>query len=230
MTKSGTHGGPTSRRGTHWLVELVLVVVVALAVSAFVRAFVAQAYYIPSGSMEQTLQENDWIVVSKLSTRFGVVDRGDVVVFADPGTWLPDAQSSTNPVRRTLEFVGVAPNSAEGDLVKRVIGIGGDTVSCCDPQGRVRVNDVPIDEPYLFPGNKPGDAPLGCSGEFEIAVPAGSLWVMGDHRAVSEDSRCQKELQKFVPLDKVQGRTVAVIWPSDNWAMVGGRSSFDDVS
>ncbi|MEO8106522.1 MAG: signal peptidase I [Actinomycetes bacterium] len=230
MTQSGTHGAPSNRRRRHWLVEVLLVVVVALAVSAFVRAFVAQAYYIPSGSMEQTLQQDDWIVVSKLSSRFGAVDRGDVVVFADPGAWLPDAQASTNPVRRALEFVGVAPKSSEGDLVKRVIGIGGDSVACCDPQGRMRVNGTAIDEPYLYPGNDPGDAPLGCAGEFEIAVPAGYLWVMGDHRAVSEDSRCQKELQGFVPLDKVQGRTVAVVWPIDRWALVGRSSAFDDAS
>ncbi|MCZ3385666.1 MAG: signal peptidase I, partial [Actinomycetia bacterium] len=100
MTKPGTHGVATSRRRTHWFVELVVVVVVALAVAAFVRAFVAQAFYIPSGSMEQTLQEDDWIVVSKLSTRFGSVDRGDVVVFSDPGEWLPDVQARSNLVRR----------------------------------------------------------------------------------------------------------------------------------
>ena len=127
-------------------------------------------------------------------------------------------------------MVGVAPNSTESDLVKRVVGIGGDTVTCCDAQGRVRVNGTPIDEPYLYPGDSPGDAPPECSGEFEVAVPTGSLWVMGDHRAVSEDSRCQGDLQKFVPLDNVQGRTVAVIWPIDNWALVGRSSSFDDVS
>lgn len=213
-----------------WLVEVLLVIVLALAVSAFVRAFVAQAYYIPSGSMEQTLQQDDWIVVSKLSTRFGGVERGDVVVFADPGTWLPDAQASTNPVRRTLEFVGVAPKSTEGDLVKRVIGVGGDSVACCDPQGRVTVNEVPIDEAYLYPGNDPGDAPVECSGEFDIAVPAGYLWVMGDHRAVSADSRCQRDLEKFVPLGNVQGRTVAVVWATDHWAQVDRSPAFDDAS
>jgi signal peptidase I len=230
MTQSGTQGGVSSRRRTHWIVEVLLVVVVALAVSALVRAFVAQAYYIPSGSMEQTLEKDDWIVVSKLSTRLGTVDRGDVVVFADPGTWLPDTTTRSNPVRRVLEFIGVAPDPAEGDLVKRVIGIGGDTVACCDPQGRVTVNDQPLDETYLYPGDSPGDAPVGCSGEFEASVPAGYLWVMGDHRSVSEDSRCQKDLQKFVPEERVQGRTVAVIWPGENWALVSRPSTFDKVS
>ena len=104
--------GSSSGRRTHWVLELVVVLVVALAVSAFIRAFVAQAFFIPSGSMEQTLQEDDWIVVSKLSTRLGSVERGDVVVFSDPGTWLPDVQASSNPVRRALEFIGVAPDPA----------------------------------------------------------------------------------------------------------------------
>jgi len=230
VAQTGTHGGRPNRRRTHWLVEVILVIVVALAVSAFVRAFVAQAYYIPSGSMEQTLQQDDWIVVSKLSSRFGAIERGDVVVFADPGSWLPEVETSSNPVRRTLEFVGIAPKSSESDLVKRVVGLGGDTVACCDPQGRLSVNGTPVDEPYLYPGNSPGDAPVGCSGEFETAVPAGYLWVMGDHRAVSEDSRCQKGLQKFVPLANVQGRTVAVVWPIDRWALVGRPSGFDDAS
>lgn len=230
MTKAGTHSGASSRRRTHWLVELVIVVVVALAVASVVRAFVVQAFYIPSGSMEQTLEVDDWIVVSKLSTEFGSVDRGEVVVFSDPGEWLPDVQSSSNPVRRALEFVGVAPDASEGDLVKRVIGIGGDTVVCCNGDGEVTVNGTPLSESYLYPGDAPGDAPLGCSGKFKTSVPAGYLWVMGDHRSVSEDSRCQKGLLKFVPEDNLQGRTAAVVWPFSSWSLVGTPSTFDDVS
>lgn len=230
MAKAGTHSGATNRRRTPWFVELVIIIVVALAVSAFIRAFVAQAFFIPSGSMEQTLQEDDWIVVSKLSTTFGAVDRGEVVVFSDPGTWLPDVQTSSNPVRKALEFVGVAPDTAEGDLVKRVIGVGGDTVACCNPKGQVTVNGTPIVEDYLYPGNTPGDAPQGCSGEFKVSVPAGYLFVMGDHRAVSEDSRCHDGMEKFVPEDNLQGRTVAVIWPFSNWSLVNTPSAFDDVS
>ena len=230
MTRSGTHSGVSSRRKTHWFVELVLVVVVALAIAAFVRAFIAQAFYIPSGSMEQTLQEDDWILVSKLYKRLGTVDRGDVVVFSDPGTWLPDAQAKTNPVRRALEFVGLAPDAAEGDLVKRVIGVGGDKVACCSPDGLITVNGTPVEETYLYPGNRPSDAPQGCSGEFEVSVPAGYMWVMGDHRAVSEDSRCQKGLEQFVAEENIQGRTVAVIWPFSSWELVDRPSVFDDVS
>jgi signal peptidase I len=230
MTISGTHGGPSSGRRTHWLVEVLLVLVVALLVSAVVRAFVAQAYYIPSGSMEETLEQDDWIVVSKLSARFGSVDRGDVVVFGDPGGWLPPAESSSNLLRRGLEFIGVAPDQAEGDLVKRVVGVGGDTVACCDKQDRVTVNGTPIDEDYLYPGDSPGDAPAGCSGRFEVRVPVGYLWVMGDHRSVSEDSRCQDGLEQFVPEENLHGRTVAIVWPLDRWSMVGRSAAFDDVS
>ena len=151
------------RKRSHWFTEVLIIVVVALVVAALVRAFVAQVFYIPSGSMENTLNEDDWILVSKLSTQFGSPDRGDVVVFADPGGWLPASTSTSNPVRQALEFIGVAPDSAEGDLVKRVIGTGGDHVSCCDPQGRVVVNGQPLNEDYLYPGDKPGDSPIGCS-------------------------------------------------------------------
>jgi signal peptidase I len=230
MTRSGTHGGPPPGRRTHWLVEVLLVVVVALAVSAFVRAFVAQAFYIPSGSMEETLQQDDWIVVSKLSSRFGAVDRGDVVVFRDPGEWLPAPETSSNALRRGLEFIGLAPDTAEGDLVKRVVGVGGDTVACCDKRDRVTVNGTPIDEGYLYPGDRAGDAPVGCSGRFEISVPVGYLWVMGDHRSVSEDSRCQDGIDQFVPEENVHGRTVAVVWPLDHWSLVGRSAAFADVS
>jgi signal peptidase I len=214
----------------HWLTEVVLIVVIALVVAALVRAFVAQVFYIPSGSMENTLEVNDWILVSKLSTELGSVDRGDVVVFADPGDWLDTPPAADNPIRRTLEFIGVAPDSAEGDLVKRVIGVGGDHVTCCDPQGRVEVNDQPLDETYLYPGDKPGDAPVGCSGTFDVTVPAGYLWVMGDHRSVSSDSRCHKQLDGFVPDDLVRGRAVAVIWPFSHWDVLGNPSTFDSVS
>ncbi len=225
---SSTH---TSRsKGMHWFVEVLLIVVVAIVVAALIRAFVAQVFYIPSGSMEDTLHEDDWIVVSKLSTTLGSVDRGEVVVFADPGGWLEVTSTSTNPIRQALEFIGVAPDSAEGDLVKRVIGVGGDEVSCCNSKGQVEVNGSPLVEDYLYPGDDPADAPIGCSGEFDITVPAGYLWVMGDHRSVSSDSRCQDDLERFVPEDLVSGRAVAVVWPVSNWSLLGKPETFDSVS
>jgi signal peptidase I len=212
------------------VVELVIVVVVALVVAALVRAFVAQAFYIPSGSMEQTLEQNDWILVSKLSNYFGSIDHGEVVVFEDPGGWLPAQLQSSNDFRRALEFIGVAPKSTEGDLVKRVIGVGGDHVTCCDSQGQVTVNGQSLDESYLYPGNAPSDAPAGCNGEFDVRVPIGYLWVMGDHREVSEDSRCQRGDARFVPEDNVRGRAVLVVWPVTHWSLLGIPGIFDGLN
>lgn len=217
---------PSPRRRRNVVLETVVIVVISLAVAALVRAFVAQAFYIPSGSMENTLLEGDRILVSKVSLLSGPVQRGDVVVFEDPGGWLGgQPAASPNPVRRFLEFVGVAPSSTEGDLVKRVIGVPGDHVRCCDGQGRVVVNDVPLDEPYLFPGNDPGDCPRGTC-RFDVTVPGGSLWVMGDHRSVSGDSRMQPKATQFVPESDVIGKAVAVFWPPGRAQWIRRPSTF----
>lgn len=206
-----------------------MIVVVALSVAAFVRAFVAQAFYIPSASMEQTLVQNDWILVSKVGLWFGTVQRGDVVVFKDPGGWLQQQPESSNPFRRALEFIGVAPSSTEGDLVKRVIGVGGDHVRCCDAQGRIVINGQGVDEPTVDPHDQPGDAPAGCRQNFDISVPAGYLWVMGDHRSVSEDSRCHQGLGGFVPEDDVIGRAVAIFLPVSRWDILERPQVYQDV-
>jgi signal peptidase I len=210
----------TGRRFWWHLLETVVVVVVALAVAALVRAFVVQAFYIPSGSMENTLLVDDRIAVSKIGPFYGDAERGDVVVFRDPGGWLSLPVQTTNPIRRVLEFVGVAPSSTEGDLVKRVIGVGGDHVVCCDKQGRVSVNGVPLDETYLYPGDVPSEE------SFDVTVPAGSLWVMGDHRSASDDSRAQPKKHQFVPVDDVIGRAVMVFWPLNRWDLLQRPDTF----
>lgn len=186
--------------------ESVLVVAIALGLSLLVKTFLLQAFYIPSVSMENTLRVGDRVIVSKLTPGPLPVERGDVVVFTDPGGWLdtvPLVFRDPGPVRKVLMFVGLLPNDSGNHLIKRVIGLPGDRVVCCDAQGRVLVNDVPLNEPYLFPGDMPSDR------TFDVTVPAGKLWVMGDHRLQSQDSR----FKGFVPISLVTGRAVAVVWP-----------------
>jgi signal peptidase I len=214
------------RRGFGALVrETVIVVGLSLVIATLVRIFLVQAFLIPSQSMEETLLVGDRVLVSKLTTRFGEIQRGDVVVFADPDSWLspiPDQGAATvgSRVRDALQFVGVLPDDSEGHLIKRVIGIGGDTVACCDDDGRVTVNGVAIDESaYLRPGDEPSASP------FEVEVPDGELFVMGDHRSNSGDSR----VNGTVPEDRVTGRAFAVVWPISNWAGLSRPDTFDAV-
>lgn len=196
--------------------EFVVVVAMALALSFVVKTWLMQAFYIPSGSMEDTLILNDRVVVNKLVP--GVVDlqRGDIVVFEDPGDWLSTVpEVSDGPVRdgveRVLSFVGLLPNTSDNHLIKRVIGLPGDTIVCCDSEGRLTVNGVPVTEPYI----KPGDVPSSIT--FDITVPAGKVWVMGDHRSDSEDSRFHDPdgtgAEGSVPVANITGRAVAIVWP-----------------
>ncbi|WP_353950630.1 signal peptidase I [Knoellia sp. S7-12] len=208
--------------------EFVVVVAMALALSFVVKTWLIQAFYIPSGSMEDTLILNDRVVVNKLVP--GVVDlqRGDVVVFEDPGEWLSSIpEVSHGPVRdgveRVLSFVGLLPNTSDNHLIKRVIGLPGDKIVCCDAQGRLTVNGVPITEPYI----KPGDVPSSIT--FDITVPEGKVWVMGDHRSDSEDSRFHDPdgtgAEGSVPIDHITGRAVAIVWPFDRGGWLGRPES-----
>ncbi|MGI4896175.1 MAG: signal peptidase I [Janthinobacterium lividum] len=211
--------------------ETVLVVVVALVVSLVVKTFLLQAFFIPSQSMEQTLDIGDRVVVSKLTPGPFDLARGDVVVFADPGGWLdPAVPPSRSAVGRivadALTFVGLLPEDSDEHLIKRVIGLPGDHVVCCDPQGALTINGVSIAESgYLFPGAQPS------SETFDVTVPAGELWVMGDNRAESADSRFNRDKPYggFVPIDHVVGRADAVVWPVPHWSWLGRPSAFDDV-
>ena len=196
--------------------ELVIVLAMALTLSFVVKTWVAQAFFIPSGSMEQTLQVGDRVMVSKLHKRLDGINRGDVVVFRDPGGWLPpmdrpEPSELVGSVQRVLTFVGLLPDPADEHLIKRVIGVGGDHVVCCDAQRRLTVNDVPLVEGYL----KPNDLPSSMN--FDITVPAGRVWVMGDHRSDSEDSRFHDPSGSgrdgSVPISAITGRAVATVWP-----------------
>lgn len=204
---------PSTKHGFWYAVrEFALVVGVALVLSALIRTFLVQAFWVPSGSMEETLAVNDRILAWKPAEPA----HGDVVVFRDPGNWLPDplpVGGAKGALRQAAVFVGLMPSDSGDDLVKRVIGVGGDTVSCCSPEGQIVRNGQPLDEPYIYPGQATDQV------EFQVTVPAGSLFVMGDHRGDSADSRFHlDENNGMVPVDNVVGRAVVVMWPPSRWA------------
>jgi signal peptidase I len=201
--------------------ELPFLVVVALVVSLVIKTVLVQFFYIPSGSMENTLQIRDRVAVNKIPFISKSINRGDVVVFRDPDNWLPEAVDyGTNKylamAKSALVTVGVLPNPAKQYLVKRVVGVAGDRIICCTKDDKLSINGVEVTEPYIFAGNKPSDM------TFDVTVPEGKLWVMGDHRGASADSRYhQEDINKgFVPVSKVTGRVVAVIWPFKNITFV----------
>ncbi len=205
-----------SRKGSV-LREFPLLVVVALLVSLIIKSFFVQFFYIPSGSMEDTLRIKDRVAVNKVPFISKTIKRGDIVVFRDPDHWLSEPTPSTGPIildklRESLIALGVLPNPAKQHLVKRVIGVAGDHVVCCDNNKMITVNGKALNEPYIFKGDHPSDM------NFDVTVPAGKIWVMGDHRGASADSRYhQDDINKgMVPVSKVVGRVVAVIWPSNH--------------
>ncbi len=194
--------------------ELPLLLITAVIASVIVKAFIFQAFYIPSGSMENTLQINDRVIVNKLGNYVGHIGRGDVVVFVDPGGWLPPAptsssNSATTLIKNGLVSVGLLPDPADQALIKRVIGVTGDHIVCCDPKGHLVINGQSIVEPYVAAGNTPSDL------KFDVRVPKASIWVMGDHRGASEDSRYHQDDPRkgMVPISRIVGRAVAVVWP-----------------
>jgi len=208
-----------------FLRELPVLIGVALVLTLLIKTFLIQAFFIPSESMERTLHgcagcTGDRILVEKVGYRLHDPRPGDIVVFRAPPSWEPEATFAkpTNPVRRALNWVGGAfglPQPNEKDLVKRVIAVGGQTVRCCDAQGRVTVDGHPLDEPYIFENDHRQFGP--------ITVPAGRLWVMGDHRADSADSRFHLEDGNHgtVPVDNVIGRAFVIMWPPSRWNTLG---------
>ncbi|MHA6759865.1 signal peptidase I [Streptacidiphilus sp. PAMC 29251] len=213
--------------------ELPLLVLFALVLALVVKTFFVQAFSIPSDSMNNTLMKNDRVLVDKFSPWFGAQpQRGDVVVFHDPGNWLSNAdlppRSSSATVRNiqsALSDIGLLPSATEKDLIKRVIAVGGDTV-VCNAGAPVSVDGVKLQEPYVFPGATPcDDYSVGT-----VTVPKGYLWVMGDHRNDSEDSRYQRLHNNgggYVPVGDVVGRAFVVAWPVSHWATLPIPSTFD---
>jgi signal peptidase I len=206
--------------------EVVLVLAIALGLSLLIKTFLVQAFFIPSPSMENTLIRGDRVLVSKLTPGPFDLDRGDVVVFADPDNWLsPVEREPQGPIRdgirSGLMFVGLLPADSDEHLIKRLIGLPGDKVACCDANGRLTVNGVAIDEPYIYSGNVPSEM------KFAITVPADDIWVMGDHRAVSQDSRYHQDGKDggAVPIKDVVGRAFVTVWPLDRFTVLGNHAS-----
>ncbi len=210
--------------------EIVIIAVMAMVLSFVVKTWLIQAFYIPSGSMEDTLVKDDRVIVSKLTPGPFDLAHGDVVVFQDPDRWLgglspaQDRPGLRGTVHRGLQFIGLLPDDSDNHLIKRVIGLPGDHVVCCDKAGALAVNGLAVTETYV----KEGDTPSGGRPPFDITVPAGRVWVMGDHRSDSSDSRFHDDgtgATGSVPINDITGRAVMIVWPIDNvkWLSVPAR-------
>ncbi|MGD9959831.1 signal peptidase I [Nocardioides sp.] len=215
--------------------ESILLLAVALVLAVVIKAFFVQAFYIPSESMEPGLVKNDRILVEKWSYWGSATpQRGDVVVFKDPGGWLDPSESNapSSLFQKALEKVGLYPSG--GHLVKRVIGVAGDTVVCCDDEGRISVNGVPLNEPYLKNQarcNGPMVSPQ-CQRDWKAGpVPAGKIFVMGDHRDMSADSsyHLKNPGPTYVSASLVVGKVFVLVWPRDHFGWIKRPATFEDI-
>lgn len=204
--------------------DIVIIFIAAIIISVGIKTFLIRSFYIPSSSMTNTLQVNDRIIVNQLVPDVVPLQRGDVVVFRDPGGWLPPPQETdVNPVVGAVDWVlttiGLSASDSNDHLIKRVVGLPGDTVTCCNPVGQMEVNGAPLDEPYL---NLPEGVAKVSGDDFSQVVPEGSLWVMGDNRYSSKDSRYNTETPSggFVPIDNLVGRAFVITWPSSHWSWI----------
>ncbi|WP_223625074.1 signal peptidase I [Microbacterium sp. EST19A] len=232
MTESPTAPASASRRRRGFLVflrDVLVIIVIAALVSFVVKSFVVRSFYIPSASMERTLLINDRILVDELTPRWTGYERGDVVVFKDPGGWLdPQPQKPPQPpliqaVDWALNFVGISATDSQDHLVKRVIGVAGDRVVCCNALGQITINGAPIDElDYL---NLPEGDTAASNEPFDVVVPEDSVWLLGDNRDRSRDSRAHQELPSggFVPLGNVVGKAFLTTWPLDRMGAIDGH-------
>jgi signal peptidase I len=237
--KSGSGGsrGPDGGKGArakekpkrkHSLaLEFAVLAVIALVLALCIKTWVLQAFFIPSGSMQNTLAIGDRILVNKLVYHFRGIDRGDIVVFNGDGSWDPQpAPSSSNVFVRFFDDVESVVGFSHSDniYIKRVIGLPGDHVACCNAKGQITVNGVALQETsYLYPGNVPS------AQKFSITVPPGRLWVMGDHRAISYDSRGHTGDPGggTIPESEVLGRAFVIVWPPSQWGFLNIPATFE---
>lgn len=228
MSQSDAAERPSMGRSLlRFLRDILVILLVAFTVSFLLKTFLVRSFYIPSGSMEHTLEVQDRILVNQLVPEIVDVQRGDVVVFRDPGGWLSLPSSATapspTPVEQLLQTLGLAADTSADYVVKRVIGVGGDRVQCCDANGRVTVNGVPLDEPYIVvPEGKHSASDL----EFDVVVPEGSVWVMGDNRYSSMDSRYHQDEpgRGFVSEEEIVGRAFVLNWPFSRFTWLDNYS------
>jgi signal peptidase I len=204
-----------------FLRDILLILLAAIVISFLIKTFLIRSFYIPSGSMEHTLEINDRIIVNELVPELVPISRGDVVVFTDPGGWLePKAPPVQTDVEKffdgVLSVVGLTAPDSNDHLIKRVIGLPGDTVECCTDFGLLTVNGVPIEEPYI---NLPDPGDDAATLDFSVTVPDGYLWVMGDNRYNSRDSSAHidEPSKGFVPISSVVGRAMLISWPTARW-------------
>lgn len=209
--------------GGSFLRDLVVIVALAIVISIVVKTFFLRPFAIPSGSMRNTLVEGDRVLVNLLSPNLMDVHRGDVIVFQDPGGWLPEIEQPDKPffaavTDGALELVGLKAEESTGHLIKRVIGLPGDHVVCCNAYGQLEINDVAIDEPYII--RPEGENASGM--EFDVTVPDRSVWVMGDNRYNSEDSRfhANTPTKGFVPYDDIVGQAFVINWPLNRFTWI----------
>ena len=231
MSSESVTDGPGKRRRGFWIFlrDVLVIIVIAALVSFLVKTFIVRSFYIPSASMERTLMVDDRILVDELTPRWTGYQRGDVVVFEDPGGWLPPAvQKPAGPpllegIDKLLTVIGLSTSDSEDHLVKRIIGVGGDHVVCCNALGQIEINGAPIDElSYL---NLPEGDTQASNDPFDVTVPEGALWLLGDNRDRSQDARAHQDLPSggFVPLENVVGKAFLITWPLGRISAVDGH-------